>query len=621
MNPRPSDKDDLEILNVLLPRLVDGQLSDSENAQLASVLQRSEEAQAHYLRYLQLNTELKDAWGAVDEDAIDQLSDRLPQMKSGGSPKAGVDPVVSAESPCAESRIRRLMPRPSSAEAGWQLVLACMLLLIVGLSIGLWRASRNPLAHPTRVAEQPSGEDTVSSNALSTNTPSIDTPTTNDGLAQSGDASEDNAPASSYTRGIVEQEAFLAAAVVVRSEQQGDTGVSVGHRLSPGILRLADGTVQLEFMSGAVVALEGPAELKILSKDAATLVSGAATAYVPPRAHGFMINAPNAAIVDLGTEFGVRVSPSGVSEIEVLSGEVELSLLGDDGNTLSSQRVVEANRVRVDHRSEELQTVESIGTDLPIISAYDDTLLSLSDQYAQAIRTAEPILYWRFQGDGDDPLRNEMGNRFNAEVVIAGESEDIRFENGIVRFERGDDSRYLTSTDVLEGFNEKPYTIEFWMKPDDLQHSTCIGTYPVSRVDSRTFVNVVEIVTDTFMIHEPGAVRLLHRTPPHIEYEHGKNVFSPGICVPGQWHHVVAVRSIDSIELFINGQRQRRVVLPPKNLNSPGDFQFRVGELLEAGDSRRFLGAMDELAIYGHALSESEIREHYELITSDTTAE
>ncbi|MFG0253568.1 MAG: FecR domain-containing protein, partial [Rhodopirellula sp. JB053] len=552
MNPRPSDQDDFEILNVLLPRLIDGQLSDSESAQLAVVLQRSEEAQTHYLRYLQLNTELKEVWGAVDEDAIDQLSGRLPQMKSARLHTPDINPVVSAESPCAESRIRRLMPRPSSVEAGWQLAVACMLLLIAGLSTGLWRATHKPLPQPTRVAAQPGGEHADSSNAFSTDAPFIDTPSTNDGVAQTNNVSEESVPASSYTRGIVEQDAFLAAAVVVRSDLKWDTGVTVGNRLSPGILRLAEGTVQLEFMSGAVVALEGPAELKIISKDAATLVSGAATAHVPPRAHGFMINAPNAAVVDLGTDFGVRVAPSGISEIEVLSGEVELSLLGDDGNTLSSQRVVEANRVRVDHRGEMLRTVATVGTDLPIISAYDDTLLSLSDRYAQAIRTAEPILYWRFQGDGDERLRNEMDDRFHAQIVTAGEREDIRFEHGFVRFERGDESRYLTSTDVLEGFNEKPYTIEFWMKPDDLQHATCIGTFPADRKDWRTFVNVIEIVTDTFMVHEPGAVRLLHRTPPHIHYEHGKNVFTPGICVPGQWHHVVAVKTNDSIALFIN---------------------------------------------------------------------
>ncbi len=598
MNTRPQHSDDLQRLNELLPRLVESRLDTNEEQELATILQRSPDTQPHYLAYLQLHAELTEAWGAVDENAINHLSERLP-----GS---GTRQSKQSEIPTETKSTPKISPIFSGVTFGLQSLVGFLVLVIGGLSAGLWISLSRSGENGPDVAVA-ANEDSPVGQLADAVPPS---PTT---LASDDQPTEKQAEL--FTSGFGKDELLPIAAVVVRLEGNVSPNLAVGRRLTAGTLRLPQGSVQMEFMSGAVVALDGPAELQIHSKEAATLISGAVSAHVPKRAQGFVINAPQAAIVDLGTEFGVRVTPSGVSEVEVLSGEVELSLIGDDGNTLSSQRVQEASRVRVNRDDDELQQVASGGKDLPVISGYDDAALGLSNEYAARVRDDEPLVYWRFEEDNAERVRNEMGSVHFARLIGQGQSnENIRIENGYVRFQRSDVKRYLMTDDALQSFNENPYSIEFWMKPDDLQHATCLGIFPESRLDPRIFLNVIEIVTDTFMIHEPGAVRFLHRTPPNGEYEIGKNAFSPGMCVPGQWHHVVAVKTFDAMEIHINGQKVRQVVLPKGSVNSEGDFQIVVGQLTANEEWRQFSGAMDEFAVYGRALTSDEIAEHYRLV-------
>ena len=52
-------------------------------------------------------------------------------------------------------------------------------------------------------------------------------------------------------------------------------------------------------------------------------MTGKVTANVPPRAIGFRIDTPDMEVIDLGTEFALRVDPAGESRLHVLEGEVE----------------------------------------------------------------------------------------------------------------------------------------------------------------------------------------------------------------------------------------------------------------------------------------------------------
>lgn len=94
-------------------------------------------------------------------------------------------------------------------------------------------------------------------------------------------------------------------------------------------LVLASGLAEIVFASGSQVILEGPAEFQPLSPTEGLLSQGLLSARVPPAARGFVVRAPNATVVDLGTEFGIAVEHGGLSDVEVFAGRVEVGLNAD----------------------------------------------------------------------------------------------------------------------------------------------------------------------------------------------------------------------------------------------------------------------------------------------------
>lgn len=121
-----------------------------------------------------------------------------------------------------------------------------------------------------------------------------------------------------------ERVALLAQAIDVTWEDGGGN-FSAGSALPKGWLKIAKGTLRLDFYSGARVILEGPAAIELLSPDLARLEKGKLTARVPPPAEGFTVISSELRVVDRGTEFGMNVSGTNNDcEVHVFDGEVEL---------------------------------------------------------------------------------------------------------------------------------------------------------------------------------------------------------------------------------------------------------------------------------------------------------
>ncbi|MGL4513851.1 MAG: LamG-like jellyroll fold domain-containing protein [Lacipirellulaceae bacterium] len=97
----------------------------------------------------------------------------------------------------------------------------------------------------------------------------------------------------------------------------------VGSPLSTGTLRLEQGIVQIDLLSGANLVVEGPAEIDLVSPMRVAFRKGRLRAHVPHQAIGFTVDTPSDRVVDLGTEFAVNVA-NGETEIHVLDGEVRV---------------------------------------------------------------------------------------------------------------------------------------------------------------------------------------------------------------------------------------------------------------------------------------------------------
>ena len=105
-----------------------------------------------------------------------------------------------------------------------------------------------------------------------------------------------------------------------------DSDLYVGRGVQTGLFKLESGKAQVRLDNGVELSMRGPVEFEVFGQDHLALVSGRLTANVPEQAIGFRIDTPDMEIVDLGTEFALKVDSSGESKLHVLEGEVEARL-------------------------------------------------------------------------------------------------------------------------------------------------------------------------------------------------------------------------------------------------------------------------------------------------------
>jgi hypothetical protein len=137
-------------------------------------------------------------------------------------------------------------------------------------------------------------------------------------------------------------------ATVTRLEQcvwiSSQTSLGYGQQLVEGTqVALRSGVARVTFESGAEALLEGPCDFIVDNAMHGTIRSGRVSVTAPKRAYGFRIRAPNAEVIDLGTEFGVTVDEGGNSEVHVFSGEVLSRSVDKQGEQLGELFRVTAN--------------------------------------------------------------------------------------------------------------------------------------------------------------------------------------------------------------------------------------------------------------------------------------
>jgi hypothetical protein len=102
----------------------------------------------------------------------------------------------------------------------------------------------------------------------------------------------------------------------------------LGARLLPGDLRLRQGAARVHFDGGPDLVIEGPAEVRLDSGTAATVLQGKVVFQGDETAAPFDLHTPAATLVDFGTEYAVSVGPEG-EEVHVFDGEVRRTPAGE----------------------------------------------------------------------------------------------------------------------------------------------------------------------------------------------------------------------------------------------------------------------------------------------------
>jgi hypothetical protein len=167
------------------------------------------------------------------------------------------------------------------------------------------------------------------------------------------------AAASSGEETAPEDEADAAVSVarllnMVDCRWQHDLAPAAGEVAEGTDLRLESGFAELRFNSGARVVLQGPVWLTPTAENAGQLHQGKLTARVPVPAQGFTIDTPTGQVVDLGTEFGLHVLPSGETVVSVFFGKVEARPSTPGTDVVSSSLLVAGQTA---HMTREVQLV------------------------------------------------------------------------------------------------------------------------------------------------------------------------------------------------------------------------------------------------------------------------
>ena len=99
----------------------------------------------------------------------------------------------------------------------------------------------------------------------------------------------------------------------------------LGNALSTSPMFLESGLAKIDLQNGVSVIVEGPTRFTIESAGFLHLDEGRVSARVSRQGRGFTVESNSCRVTDLGTEFGVAVSPHGSNEIQVFEGQVALS--------------------------------------------------------------------------------------------------------------------------------------------------------------------------------------------------------------------------------------------------------------------------------------------------------
>ncbi len=391
----------------------------------------------------------------------------------------------------------------------------------------------------------------------------------------------------------------------------GETQLQVGSSVSQGKVELLSGLIQLEFYRGAVVVVEGPAELEFVNADRLICRRGRLRAHVPPQAEGFAVVSPNVELVDLGTEFGMDVSGDGSASVHVFDGKVELYESGTDRSAKTRQEFNESESASVSAAGKiapsSTKPVEFVSSSqlLQLASTRNTARLEQwrMEQQSLAANPQAELLY-TFEKDASSSrlLRNRSINNDQSNGAIVG----CRWTEG-----------RWSGKDALE-FKHPGDRVRLQI-PGEFDSLTWSAWVRIDGLD-RPFIAL--LLTNGYDVGEPhwqlrddGRLLLGIQTPSgHVAYDS-----EPVLNIKhlGRWTHLATVYNSKSAQVthYINGENVGESPI------TTDKFKLRFGET-EIGNwgtpmeyspqkIRNFNGQIDELTLFSKALIAEEIQSLY----------
>ncbi len=388
-------------------------------------------------------------------------------------------------------------------------------------------------------------------------------------------------------------------------------------------LNLLAGRVTLSMLNGVLLTLEGPADVELVSPDRVFCHRGRLRARVPEGAKGFVVASPATAVVDLGTEFGlnVNVERDGKSRVMVFEGEAVAAVFDGTGSPQRTQRVERSKAFELDPQTGHIDATLARSAGYVSASELSSPPLVLDPSYSEAVLRSRPRGYWRFESRADNTVPNEISSGPPLRIHGPIEIDRPAHGSGCALFRTGAPEQFLSTDGLWELARDPGHALEFWFLSDDIRYASLVGLFPPSELnvpEERLHIvhNVfVELTARNRMhtLYKPASVRFLHRWP--LDPRVGNNIVSEAIFTPRRWHHVVAQKNGDRMELYFDGVPDPSMPLIPDHESVPCHLVVgrRTIEPRDRSDIRPFVGRIDELAIYEHPLNPDEVGRHYRL--------
>lgn len=382
------------------------------------------------------------------------------------------------------------------------------------------------------------------------------------------------------------------------------TSLTEGSDLRAEPMKLLQGYAQIRLDTGVEVILQGPVEVKLEAADRIHLLEGNIYARVPSYATGFIVQTPNATVVDYGTEFAMSVSKTGITEAHVFTGRIELrsgpELIKHGPSTLLTQN----NAARVDETGK-----------VSLFEAKPHQFVKrIPSPYELAVQRTNPKAYWRFEDCANRKFfnvsdRSIYSGQYFGPVQI---KEDGPWLGKGVRahvLEFDGRNGYaavlgITAQDISSG----AYSVVLWARPDEPGAQNIITSSDVRGPD---YNHSLQIRMD-----EKGRFEFYVFSSEELEYTLTSEINPQA----GRWYHIAAtLGSAGNMSLFIDGKlagSSKMKGVPIKTydrvyIGSPAGNDPQAH--WEEHSREAFKGAVAEVAVYGRALSGQEIRTLYSL--------
>ena len=246
--------------------------------------------------------------------------------------------------------------------------------------------------------------------------------------------------------------------------------------------------------------------------------------------------------------------------------------------------------------------------------------LPIPDSYVTGVLSKRPTIYWRFEEVSDESsIRNWAGTTYQGRLIGGVAVERLPDSNGnhALRFGGDKGQRLVLCSEAVAGLNSSEYSMELWLLPARFQHATLVSAHESRLTRMRgapsplhQALALIEITSQQGPKPlRSNSVRFAHRWPPS---EAGGSGVASRDYIPGKWSHLVATKTGSHLTLYLDSEVIDRVPIAPNSSQVP--FELVLGQLDKTRDVRRFVGIVDEFALYPRALTRDEVREHFELV-------